>query len=94
MDDDVAPFEGKLEFVAGADMWAVAPTGDWAEDNRTGSKYAGQIIKYIQDDHHRLPLLGHILREMVRKARFGAIEVGFSHRIAVEFLAASRSARP
>jgi len=94
VDDGVAPFGGKLEFVSGADMWSVNSTDDWAVDNRTGAKYADQLIKYIQEDPHRLPMLGHVLREIVRKNRFGALEVGFSHRIAVELLGTTRATAP
>jgi len=59
------------------DLWAVTPTDDWSEDNKTGRRYADLFM-----DEHNPSLLPHIVRRMVEKQQFGGIETGFMHRIA------------
>lgn len=76
------PFDGRLSFVANADMWSVVESGDWAADNRTGAKFANELLGYMREDTNRVPMLGHVIRDMVQKGQFGPIEIGFVHRLA------------
>lgn len=78
--------EARLPFVRGASMWSVVETGNWSADNREGGRFAGDLILLLQEGRHA-PLLGHSVREMVRRGHFGAIEVGFFHRISAELSA-------
>lgn len=80
-------FGGRLSFVAPADMWAVVESGDWAADNRQGAQFANELLSYMKEDPNRVPMLGHVIRDMVSKSRFGAVEIGFIHRLAVAIVA-------
>lgn len=77
------PFEG-LSFVTGPNIWAVQETGDWGDDNRAGARYAGELICHLRRNGRHKPLLGHIVRELVRRGKYGAIEIGFFHRLVEE----------
>lgn len=63
------------------DLWAVQETGDTAADNATGREHALELVRYMRDNE-AAPTLGHIVRAMVEKGRFGPIEIGFCQRIA------------
>ena len=75
------PFGGRLSFVAPANMWAVTETGDWTVDTRTGAKYASELTAFMEEDPCRVPMLGHVIRDMVQRGKFGAIEIGFCHHL-------------
>lgn len=83
-EDSVEIFEGRLSFIAGSNMWAVERADDWHTDNRTGARYATELITYMQETGRHTPLLGHIVRDIMRHGVFGAVEVGFFHRLAGE----------
>lgn len=76
--------EEHLDFVSGSSAWTVMYTGDWDADNRTGARYAGQLIFLMRSDSRLTPMLGHVARDMMRKGEFNGIEVGFFHRLAAE----------
>lgn len=83
-------FDGRLPFITPVDMWAVTETGNWSEDNRTGARYAKALVDVLRDDKTRVPMLGHIFRDMLGHGKFGPIEVGFCHYLSAT-LANSRT---
>lgn len=82
--DCAAAFSDRLGFIAGKSMWAVARTGDWPLDNRTGAQHAEELIAFIKSNPGSEPLLGHVMRDIAAGGIFGGVEVGFCHRIAAE----------
>ncbi len=75
------PFGGRLSFVAPANMWAVSETGDWTADTRKGAMYASELTAFLLEDPCRVPTLGHVMRDMVQRGKFGPIEIGFCQYI-------------
>lgn len=71
-----------LVFVTATSLWKVRPTGDWAHDNRLGARYAENLIAHLRRYPNQLPLLGHIMRDMMSQGQFTGIESGFFHRLA------------
>src|SRR5688572_10128921 len=62
------------------DYWAVTETGDWERDVETGCAHARDATRFLRDE--RAPhILAWIAEEIVHKARFGPVEVGFFHEI-------------
>lgn len=73
-----------LSFANWPSLWSVEPTGDWAEDNKTGRAYAEELIAYMQE-RNAPNVLAAVVRDMVKQGRdVAGIETGFfqviSHR--------------
>ncbi|MFT4913339.1 MAG: hypothetical protein ACI9YM_001936 [Brevundimonas sp.] len=70
-----------LPFSNGQDYWAIAESGDWSADNRTGRQAAADLLRVMtfQDAPH---LLGFVVKAMMTKGRFGGVEAGFCQAIA------------
>lgn len=81
---------GGLSFVSRSSLWAVDPTGVWGDDNRTGARYAEELIAYIRRPGRHIPLLGLIVAEIARRGYTTGVEIGFFHRIALELMPVRR----
>lgn len=79
----------ELPFVSDKDLWSVCETGNWSADNRQGAEHGKRLVSFLRENPARAPMLGNVLRDMVRKGNFGAVEVGFSHYLAA-ILASNR----
>ena len=74
-----------LSFANKPDMWAIVPTGDYSADCEAGAAAAIELQDFMRD--HAAPfLLGHVLRGMVAKGRWGGVEVGFARAMAAAAL--------
>ncbi|MBX3476682.1 MAG: hypothetical protein KF910_03690 [Brevundimonas sp.] len=61
------------------DLWAVSPSGDYADECATGRAYADEIRAEIEAGNPAI--LGHVVQAIAGRPWSG-IEVGFFHRIA------------
>ena len=70
-----------LSFASGADLWAIEATGDYAADNAAGRAAAAELtrVMFFSDAPF---LLGHVVKAMIAKGRFGGVEIGFCHAVA------------
>jgi hypothetical protein len=59
----------------------IAEPTDGAKANAIGRAFADETLAEIAK-RGAPPLLGHVVKAMIAKGRFGGIEVGFFHRIA------------
>ena len=58
------------------DFWCTDESGDWSRDVVTGRIHARDAIRFIQVE--RTPhVLNWIVADMMRKRRFGPLEIGF-----------------
>lgn len=85
------PFGDRLSFVSPRSMWAPSETGKWSDDNRKGAHYASELIDFIKEAPARTPMLGHVVRDMVQRGKFGAVEVGFFHLVSATLANPQRS---
>lgn len=57
-------------------------TGDWGKDNQRGRELALRTIDHMMTND--MPgYLGLVVKDMIRAGRYGGIEVGFCHVLAV-----------
>jgi len=70
------------------DYWSPARTGNWIMDQATGGIYASRTITYLRDEKNPV-LFVSMMRAMVGKGCFEAVEAGF-----VKALAEQLTARP
>src|ERR671929_1282453 len=62
------------------DFWCVDESGDWSRDVVTGRIHARDAIRFMREE--RAPhVLNWIVSDMMRKCRFGPVEVGFFHEL-------------
>lgn len=74
------------------DYWATAEeSGRWEEDNRVGREYADGLVSVCQEGQLGMAL-GYVTQAVVRKGRYGGIEVGFFNRLGEIASFASRAA--
>jgi len=57
-------------------FWEVAPSGDWADDAEVGAAYGRIYIDHLRS-LRPTPLLGHVVRDMIRGGRYTGVEAGF-----------------
>lgn len=62
----------------GRAFWVVNPTGHPVMDSDLGHALAARALDYMRRDDCT-PLLGWVVRDMVRNGRCGAVEIGFLH---------------
>jgi hypothetical protein len=43
--------------------------------------YASELTAFLLEDPCRVPTLGHVMRDMVQRGKFGPIEIGFCQYI-------------
>ena len=61
--------------------WVSCLAADWGVGNEIGARDADALILRMRHEH--MPtLLGHTVRAMIAEGFYGAIEVGFFHRLA------------
>lgn len=58
----------------------IEPSGVNSEDNRTGRDLAKKLIEDMRDREAPF-LLGHTVKAMIERGRYGAIEIGFFQQI-------------
>ena len=86
-----------LSFVSAApdgrlDLWPDHPDVGHAEGNAIGAARAEELIDFMVDRDAPY-VLAYVAEAIARRARFGAIEVGFHNRIALETMRAQGSTR-
>jgi hypothetical protein len=62
--------------------WDVVETGDWGKDNRVGRELAAATVARMRENDapHEL---GHLMKSLIEKGRYGGVEVGFFLAIAL-----------
>lgn len=78
--------EGEVDH--GLDMWSVQESGLYVRDNQMGRAYADELIAAMSHMSN-LCLLTQVSRVILKKGRFGGVEVGFSQRIAERLIPAA-----
>lgn len=68
--------------IIGKDFWSDAATGNWATDCTTGRTRAETVIGCLASKPDSLCMFTAIMRDMVAKANWGGVEVGFCQRLA------------
>lgn len=63
-------------------LWEVDECGDWSADNEKGRSMAAECIEYMQQ-HESPGFLLHVVKSIAEAGRFGGIETGFFHAIAL-----------
>lgn len=77
-----AAFCGDLSAYIAPDLWSIAARGNWESQNKAGAVAAEKLIEEMRDDWNPTKL-GHVINAMFNKGRFGGVEVGFMHAIAL-----------
>jgi hypothetical protein len=60
----------------------VPATGDYAADCATGRLMADALIKRMADTENGTPVLGAVVREMIKGGRWEGVHAGFFQRLA------------
>jgi hypothetical protein len=60
----------------------MSETGDYGADCATGRLMADALIKRMADTENETPALSHIVHEMIKIGRWGAVHIGFFQRLA------------
>lgn len=76
----------RLPFVSEHDYWCLPPVpSDFRTANAIGRSYGEVFLEELNDTQFP-PLLGHVMRSMVNKGRFGPVEIGFCQVLATAIL--------
>lgn len=62
-------------------LWVTPETGEYSLDTAFGRQCADAVLDYMAQSENPT-ILGKIVRDMILGGRYGAVEVGFIHRIA------------
>ena len=71
------------------DFWCADESGDWARDVVTGRIHAQDAMRFMREERTPHPL-NWIVADMMRKGRFGPLEVGFFQELGALVLRAER----
>jgi len=75
---ELLPFVSRrADGAPGLCFWAVDSSGNWAEDCRTGERYAAAYIERLLSDPLCPILLCRIVRDMIGGGQYTGIEAGF-----------------
>lgn len=73
------------------DFWTTLETGNYGFDCALGSGLASEFFEYIDDSKDPLILNG-VLGEMIKKGKYGPVEIGFIDAISRRLVARERCA--
>ena len=65
-------------------LWPTVTDLEWSRGNREGALRANEVLGHLRRDTRHVPIVGHLVKSMIDSGTYGAIEVGFWHRMAVE----------